>query len=109
MTEAPPMATSFRAAEVFVLIGAVDVEDALYSPAAGTVSFSAVRFTGAGASAMVRFLFKLVATKTGPPPAPTAVRLGARKGTNLSEFSGPLNTSVKLVSGMLAPDRLLFL
>jgi hypothetical protein len=43
----------------------------------GTVMLIAVKLTGAGAFASVRFLFNDELTKTDPPPAPTAVRLGA--------------------------------
>lgn len=47
----------------------------------GTVSLDAVRLTGAGAVAGVRLALMFEATKTEPPPAPTAEALGARKGT----------------------------
>ena len=47
----------------------------------GTVSFSAVRLTGAGAFATVRFVLRFAASQTGPPPAPTAVVFGATNGT----------------------------
>ena len=50
-------------------------------PAQGTVSFCAVRLTGAGADAAVKFVSRPDAIKTGPPPAPTADVFGAVMGT----------------------------
>lgn len=50
-------------------------------PAAGTEEPDAMRFCGAGALAVVRFVLVVLAMKTLPPPAPTAVVLGAVKGT----------------------------
>ena len=87
-------------------LGAVWVP--LIAPLAGTVRFVAVRFTGAGALAEVKLVLRLAATKTEPPPAPTAVMLGAVKGTYICELSPPGYVPVALVSGMLAPLSLLF-
>lgn len=58
-------------------------------PSQGTVSFCAVRLTGAGATAGVKLVFRPEATKTGPPPAPTADVFGAVKGTYSPALSGP--------------------
>lgn len=55
--------------------------EALAGPLAGTSWPSAVRLTGPGREAGVADLLRLGATKTGPPPAPVALRLGAAKGT----------------------------
>ena len=51
------------------------------APAQGTVLFCWVRLTGDGATAAVKLVFRPDATKTGPPPAPTADVFGAVKGT----------------------------
>jgi hypothetical protein len=58
-------------------------------PSQGTVSFCTVRLTGAGATAGVKLVFRPDATKTGPPPAPTADVFSAVKGTYSSALSGP--------------------
>jgi hypothetical protein len=68
---APPL-------DVEALIGE---EAATRGPLHGTVSFFAVRLTGAGADAAVKLVLRPDAIKTGPPPAPTADVFGAVKGT----------------------------
>jgi hypothetical protein len=55
-------------------------EAATRGPLHGTALFCAVRLTGAGALAAVNLVLRLEATKTGPPPAPTADVFGAVKG-----------------------------
>jgi hypothetical protein len=57
------------------------VEAATRGPLAGTVWFSAVRLTGAGAFAAVKLVLRPGPINTGPPPAPTAEVFGAVKGT----------------------------
>jgi hypothetical protein len=78
--------------------GAVDVADP------GTVSFSAVRFTGAGAFAAVRLVSRPGPMNTGPPPAPTADVLGAVYGTYMLRLRGPGVVPEALVSGMEEPE-----
>lgn len=108
-TPMAPATVSFRAPEgLLVLEVPGAVWDAFTAPLAGTVLFNAVRFTGAGAFAEVKVLFRLAAAKTGPPPAPTADMLGAVNGTYLFALRGPGYVPLALVSGMLVPARLLF-
>jgi hypothetical protein len=51
----------------------------------GLVLFCAVRLTGGGSDATVRWVLRPGRVRTGPPPAPRALRLGAAKGWKRSE------------------------
>ena len=92
----------------FTELGAVEVGASVSGPLAGTISFNAVRLTGAGAFAVVKLVLRPGAIKTGPPPAPTADKLGAKKGTNKFWLSGPGIVPLILVRGISDPLMLLF-
>lgn len=76
-------------------------------PLQGTVWFSLVRLTGPGATAAVKLVFRPDATKTGPPPAPTADVFGAVKGTYCPALSGPGIVPVAFV-GLSELEMLMF-
>lgn len=76
-----PVAVPFPPPGALALLpGAVGDGDGVVT-CAGTVSLSAVKLTGGGRVSGVMLVFMLDATNTAPPPAPTALTLGAEKGT----------------------------
>src|SRR5712671_7145473 len=91
-----------------LLLELVAAFDPVRAPAQGTLFPCAVRLTGDGAAALVKLVFRLDATKTDPPPAPTAETSGAVKGTYNCGLSAPAVVPVVLVSGILAPDVFVF-